>query len=700
MGQRVDRYIEHRRKMAAESRKRAKEGRDIGKIPEIVDPRRRARCRRSLRKFCETYNPVAFNMKWGPNHLRVIERIEESVFHGALYALAMPRGEGKTTICRTAVLWAVSYALVQYVFVIGATQKKAEDNLQAVKTWMATLANYVEDFPEISLPAIALGRIANRAGGQLCDEDPTYIEWAKDRVVLATVPSPSNLRSAPKWAPTSGVVIGASGLTGEGLLGSLHTRPSDGAQVRPDFVLLDDPQTDESAASPTQNETREGLISGTVLGMAGPGKRIAAVMPCTVKKPDDMVSRLLDHETHPLWRGERTSMLESMPADMDAWEHYFEVYRRCRTKRPPDITEANEYYRQHQQQLDAGAKASWAERKGDEEVSAIQSAMNLYCRDSVVFWSEFMNRPLDPYAEAGALTSSEVAGKLDQSTAKTIPPGCEHLTAFVDVHDDLLYWVVCAWELNFTGSVAAYGTYPKQVASYFTLRDARKTMRTVAPANASKQAAIVAGVEAQVSELLERTWKREDGVELQIGRLMVDAGYLPKAVRQGLRRVGHPNRAAPSLGRGITAASRPIAEWTYQPGDRRGHYWGHFKDKIGRGRTVIFDASWWKSRVRDGFKTPIGDAGCITLHGRDPGRHRMIGDHCASEVPIATEGQGRKLEEWKLLPGKSDNHWWDCLVGCMVGASMLGCVLPGSQEKPKAKRRVKLSELRNRKRRA
>ena len=32
----------------------------------------------------------------------------------------------------------------------------------------------------------------------------------------------------------------------------------------------------------------------------------------------------------------------------------------------------------------------------------------------------------------------------------------------------------------------------------------------------------------------------------------------------------------------------------------------------------------------------------------------------------------RIVNEWRLKPGAHDNHWLDCLVGCAVGASMMG----------------------------
>src|SRR5262245_27668318 len=360
-------------------------GRDIAPIPNLASPRRRSRCRKSLKLFCETYNPSAFSLAWSVDHLKAIARIEEAVTLGALYAYALPRGSGKTTLLRMAALWALSYGHRRYVFSIGANQEKAADTLSSVKTWMRFLPDYVADFPEVSYPANRLGGIAQRAGGQLCNGEPTLIEWGKDRIVLATVPVPGNWpRTWPRrgdgMSPSSGAVLSASGLTGDGIRGSLLTLTT-GETIRPDLVLLDDPQTSESSASPTQNVTRERLVSADVLGMAGPGKTIAAMLAGTVISPGDMVDCILDRSKHPLWRGERAELVRTMPSNLRAWEEYREVWARCALREPPSFTEANNYYIAHREDLDRGAEASWPERKLDGEVSAVQHAMHLYLRD-------------------------------------------------------------------------------------------------------------------------------------------------------------------------------------------------------------------------------------------------------------------------------------------------------------------------------
>ena len=60
---------------------------------------------------------------------------------------------------------------------------------------------------------------------------------------------------------------------------------------------------------------------------------------------------------------------------------------------------------------------------------------------------------------------------------------------------------------------------------------------------------------------------------------------------------------------------------------------------------------------------------------------------------MKTQGRGRWVDEWKLKPERSDNHWLDCTAGCAVCASMLDATLPelgAARTAPRPK--IKLSD--------
>lgn len=703
MSERRKDYERHKERAGERQRQQTAKGRDVGGIPDIVDVKRRARCRKSLKAFCSTYNPEAFSLAWSADQLRAVERIEEAVFQGALYAFAEPRGNGKTTRVRMAALWAISYGHCRYAFVIGANTEKADDTIAALKTYIRFLPSYAADFPEIAWPAVALGGIANRAAGQVCGGEPTMIEWSGDRIVLPTVPPPSNwpkswrLR-ADGMVPTAGGVVSSSGLTGDGIRGSLLTLTT-GESIRPDLVLIDDPQTHESAHSKTQNATREQLVSADVLGMAGPGKTIAAVMPCTVIAKGDFIDRILDRAAHPLWRGERTRMMRTMPKNLAAWDAYFEVYRRCALKEPPNFGEANAYYRARRATLDECAEASWAARKLPGEVSAVQHAMHLFCRDRRSFMAEYQNDPVAADIDGGIedLVAAEVAGRVTRTPKGVAPPDVTRLTAFIDVGAKILYWVVCGWTESFGGAVVDYGTYPRQNRSYFAASDARPSLADLPELTMHDESArVYAGLKAAAAEVVGRAYPRQQGGEMRVDLCLIDSGWLTDTVHQFCRQSLHGATVMPSKGYAIGAGGVPMSNWVRKPGERIGVNW-----RItpvtggGRGRLAVFDPNHWKSFVAQRLTTPAGGAGCLQLFGEDPREHQLFADHLVAEYRIRTEGRGRTVDEWKIRPERPDNHWWDALVGCAVGASVLGvkwsaAAATGSPDPGRPKKRQKI----------
>jgi len=345
------------------------------------------------------------------------------------------------------------------------------------------------------------------------------------------------------------------------------------------------------------------------------------------------------------------------------------------------------------------AQVAWAERFNHDEASAIQHAMNLRLQDEAAFFAEYQNEPLlDRTDEGDDLTAEQIAAKLNGLGRAEVPSAAQHLTAFIDVQQKALFWVVCAWEDDFTGYVLDYGTWPDQRRSYFTLRDLRTTL-AAATKGAGLEGAIYAGLEACAGDLIGRRWQRDDGAALAVERLLIDAnwGQSTDVVYQFARQSAHTALLLPSHGRFVGAASIPFNEYQRKRGDRVGHHW-RIPGVLGK-RTVrhlLYDTNHWKSFVQSRLAVPMGDPGCLSLHGHDAERHRLFSEHLTAEYRIRTTGRGREVDEWKLRPAGLDNHWLDGVAGCAVAASLLGVQLPGTQAQASASQRprVKLSTMR------
>jgi Phage terminase large subunit (GpA). len=81
----------------------------------------------------------------------------------------------------------------------------------------------------------------------------------------------------------------------------------------------------------------------------------------------------------------------------------------------------------------------------------------------------------------------------------------------------------------------------------------------------------------------------------------------------------------------------------------------------------------------------LGDPEAITLHD---GNHDMLIVHLTSEFPVRTEARGRVVDEWKKA-GR-DNHWFDCLVGAAVAASIAGLQPAASETGGRRRKKVSI----------
>jgi hypothetical protein len=664
-------------------------GRDIGELPAVVNPERKARAATDFRYFCEAYFPFTFHLAWSPDHLKVISKIERAVLEGGLFAMAMPRGSGKTSICECACIWAVLNGHREFVCLIGSDEGHAMDMLESIKTELESSDLLLEDYPEVVYPIQCLDGIANRCSGQLYNGERTHIGWTAREVVLPTIPG----------SKASGAIIKVAGITGR--IRGMKFKRADGHSVRPSLVVLDDPQTDESARSISQCATRESILAGAVLGLAGPGKKISGIMPCTVIRPDDMADRILDRDKHPQWQGERTKMVYAFPTDETLWAKYAEI-RSESLRAERGLADATEFYREHRDAMDAGALIAWPQRYNHDELSAVQHAMNLRLQDERAFWAEYQNEPLPEETPSDdELSADQVAAKVNRMHRGDVPVGCNHLTMFVDVQASLLFYVVAAWEDDFTGYVIDYGAYPDQKRPYFTLRDAQPTLAQ-AVKGAGLEGTIYAGLESLTTRCLGREWRRDDGAGMRVERCMVDAnwGSSTDVVYQFCRQSAHSAALLPSHGRFVGASSIPFSEYKRKLGDRVGLNWRIPNVQGKRAvRHVVFDTNYWKSFVHARLAVAMGDPGCLSLFGDSPALHRLFADHVTAEYRVRTEGRGRTVDEWKLRAAAVDNHWLDCLVGCAVAASIQGAILPGTDAKTAARRpKVRLSDLQGRKR--
>lgn len=672
--------------MAERQREKSAAAREIGPIPDPLYVEDRAKAADSLEYYCRFFKHRAFTLEFSPNHHKVITALERMIREGGQQAIAMPRGDGKTTICKCALEWAALFGYRRYLVWLSAEDDQATNALEGFNVTFTKNERVTAAFPETCWPLMALG--SNNRRTPLLDGRELTMGIRQSQLILPDVPG----------SKSASCIIEAQGLL-SAVRGLQYNRP-DGEVVRPDAVVLDDPQTDASAKSLSMTEERERVINGAILGLAGPGVKLAAAMACTVIRPGDLSDRFLDRITHPEWQGIKTRILESMPKRMDWWDRY-NVRRVESLRAEQGIKWATEFYIENRDKLDEGAAASWPERHNEDEASAIQHAMNLYFADKVSFFAERQNDPLRPSDEAEQLTRDGVLER-----AQTWPRGQVHedtqiITSFCDIHKDAIYWMVCGFNDVFAGQILDYGTWPEQGDLYFTLRDISAGRRTLGKRfkRHSLQSAIQAGLTECFAAKLDIDWTTEGGSSMRLGLSAIDANWSQStnAVDAFAATSAWKGRIYPSHGKGIGPAQIQISEWKVKDGDRRGHGWFVPVDRNGRKcRHIVYDTNLWKSHAVETLLAPIGGPFSTSLFAiEEQCDHRMLADHLIAETRQPTWGRGRAVDVWSLPPHKPDNHWFDCYVGCCMLASVSGVKIPSlkpevaaGQKKKKKRRRV------------
>ena len=659
-------------------------GQDIGPIPPVANLPRRQAADASFRAFCDSYFPKIFYLPWSDDHLRVIAKIERTVLHGERFAVAMPRGFGKSNLCEIATLWAILTGRHGFVILISATAEYAGKSLDNIKTHLSGNALLLEDYPEAVYPIQKLEGESRRCGGQRYYGRLTHIEWNADQIVIPTIPG----------SRCSGAIVRTSGITGN-IRGAKHVSQNQTCE-RPSLVIVDDPQTDDSARSFEQTRQRLGIITHAIRLLGGPGKPAAVIIPCTVIQPGDLADQLLDRQAHPEWHGERTKMVYRFPANEKLWTEYAKL-RIDSLRADGNAATATEFYRQHYAEMDEGAIVAWPERYDPGEISGLQHAMNLKLEDPSMFFAEYQNEPItlvDGIDET--ISIEEIRGKVNLLPRGAAPIAAQHLTAAIDVHDEILYWLVCAWADGFSGWVVDYGAWPDQRRAFWQHDKPPVPLSRRYPGMGA-EAMVRQSLLDLADHLCGKSWLRQDGGEMRLERVLIDAGFRPDQVCDVCRNSPHAAVLMPSRGLGITAARKPMAEYARRPGDRLGWHWYITPPQKGL-RFIHLDTNHWKTFLQARWRIAVGDLGALSLFGREPQAHEMLASHLTAEIPTRVTANGRSVDEWHPRPGVAANHWLDCLVMNAAAGSLCGVALAGGADISRSTRkpRIRLSDFQRR----
>lgn len=655
--------------------------RDIAPLPAVVHPQRRESCREDFLKFCLTYFPEIFTKPVSKNHPEICRVMQHAAMHGGKYAWCAERGGGKTTFCECFMVWAIAYGHCKFVLYCGATKDAAMKSFDSVKSEFENNDLLFEDFPEICHAARRLEGKANKAPGMLLDGETLGFTWRKDVAVFPTVPG----------SAASGTILKAVGF-GAAIRGAKH-KTKRGKNARPDCVIVDDIQKDVTAANP-RNATRQiEVLKGAIAGLRERGKKMVILVPGTRLNPNCFMSQITDKKKHPSYGGKIFQAMPSLPENLDFWREYWKIRVDSANRRweenPGDETawragglDATEFYKQNRDAMDAGCEVSWPDMFEKDEISGIQSIMNIYLENENTFWTEYQNAPRDGLSSGVQITEAILSGKVVENIPRgVVPAGTIRLTLGVDVGQEILYWMVVAWKAGFAGHIVAYGTFPQQPAAMFTGSDPPRGLSAAFP-SADVQGRISAAVQAIIDGVLLHEWETESKIHMTIDRGLIDINWsesteairtiINRNFREAFFKNGRYEKypLLPSRGQGMTQY-RKFGKKEYESSTQ----FSHLKiplvpdELVG---TVMFNADKTKSWAAERLTAPQGAPESITIHAAPDTGHTLLFQHLMAEYPDPKESGGLKYDKWTMKPAQTENHWWDCFGLNIVANAMEG----------------------------
>ena len=628
------------------SRKRDKRSESARiEIPECVNMSRRIEALADPVIFLRTYLSDRYSLEFGPHHQFIIDSIVSRARNGGRQAVAAPRGCGKSELVKGLLVYLTLAELIRFPLVVAATSQLAKRLFRDFRNKFATNRLLYEDFPEVCHPVRCLEGAPQRAARQHIDGRLTNIVWtSSDYVRLPDVPG----------SPFGGVKMAYFGLDA-----AFRGVNIDGD--RPDFVLIDDPETAESAKSDLQIGDREETLDKDIAGLAGQNTSLSIVTLTTVQNARCLSFKLTDRSLKPSHNGVRFGMIRKWPDRMDLWEEYIALRRANQEAGDEHGRGAVQHYLDNRAAMDAGVEmlvdhVVQVEVDGVQVVhSAIQQAFNKISDTSLsAYKSEYQNDPdPDEQPDTVGLTAGKVASRVSGLIQGETHPDTEFVTIGLDIGKYYSHWCKVAWHGNAVGNVVDYGV-----------------METPGMMTADSKQAVI---NALLPSLLQ--WRADMLENGSIDFCLVDSGDFTDAIYEFIRQVGGtPFAAAKGWDRG---RFRLPKERTKDRLPFQECYASHLPAE----RIWLYNVNTehWKQWVHERFLTETNDdqqmpnSGTLSLFAApgDRRRHLSFSQHIVAEErrDIFVPGKGT-VRKWVVV--NRNNHYLDAVALSCAAAGCLG----------------------------
>lgn len=313
----------------------------------------------------------------------VLREMQKAMVSHSNTLLSIARGQGKTSYCQCAGLYAIATGIQKYVVIISANQKSADNLLSDFyKVCMEQDTKFSTDYPELCLPfQLCSGSLRRR---QLYNGVSTDLVRNSGTLQFARLVDDDG-----KDLATSGSIIETRGYSGQ-LRGM--KKISGGKSLRPTLCLLDDWEDEDTASNPTSVEKMWDIINKDIIPMGGE-QRISLLATQTPLCADDLVEKI-KKDKH--WTTLNYPAIISLPQNMKMWDEYFKIYDQELVMKY-DHSKSLKFYQDNFELMNEGSEVFNPTRfcTEDGHISAIQKLLEIKnAIGEAAFASEYQMCPL------------------------------------------------------------------------------------------------------------------------------------------------------------------------------------------------------------------------------------------------------------------------------------------------------------------
>jgi len=661
----------------AADRKRRQRERDNAFTVESKpgDPGLRESCRFDLMKFGVTYCPNLLNHS--PSDLMVrslILPLQNAILYGGQSVVQFPRGVGKTSWMKIAMVWSVVYGHKRFIMTVAATRDYAKAINEQILLTFEESEPIRRDFPALASPIVALAGNWRKASTQKFEGRPTRMVNSDGYIVLPTIYKTGTDEPVEVAA---GSVFYTAGIHGA-------IRGISRGKQRPDMIFFDDPQTREEAESTAASDKLERLIEGDALGNFGQTDVRSCIMAVTPIRQGDIATRFSDRRLHAAWG---SSKQPAIVRKSDLFDELFPAYREAYADDVAAQKQANlagcpltgkqvwanstQFYLDHRDDF-AGTEVIDSKNFNKFEIDAIHHILNVKAsyRDQSLFDAE-MQMDVSPESEGSALDPDEVASRVNGFPRNVLPPGTFDAVAFIDVNTQKgagLRWGVTAFGPGRVAAVVNYGQYPADGSALVP--------KGASPA--ARRSLVRQAVTEVLKTIVRLPLRHPNGTRVFPIACGVDAGYASDAVHEAVATVAatvnlHGMDLFATLGR-AWSQYKVFKKSEEREVVSKDHVYSGVTVKRVNGKVYArkylgMHADYWREVAQKSFLAEPLTEGSVSIFGDSPSEHRDFANEITYEKLVRTYREDKRpfRQAWEWVnenPGH--NHSMDLLYGCFA----------------------------------